>query len=150
MRGIGSFEVRRAPARLARVLCALLRMPCSGTAVPVRVAILRQANRELWIRLIGGRHYVSRQLRRPGLAVERLGPLELYFVVAVDEDGIRYDQKNAALRLGPLRLPIPRPAAPAVRARAEARGEREFFVRVDVDGPWALPLFAYWGLIEEA
>jgi hypothetical protein len=150
VRGIGSFEVRRAPARVARVLCAVLGLPCSGAAVPVRVVIRRQADRETWIRVIGRRHYVSRQLRRPGLVVERIGPLELYFVVAIDVDGIRYDQTNVALRLGPLRLPIPRRAAPSVRARAHARGERAFFVRVDVDGPRALPLFSYWGLIEEA
>jgi hypothetical protein len=102
------------------------------------------------MRVIGGRHYVSRQLRRAGRVLERVGPLELEFVVAVDGGGIRYDQTSAALRLGGLCVPIPRAAAPWVRARAEARGERRFFVRVDVHGPRAFPLFSYWGLVEEA
>jgi Domain of unknown function (DUF4166) len=150
VRGIGSFEVHRAPTRVAWLLCGLLRVPRSGTGVPVRVAILRRADWEVWMRVIGGRHYVSRQLRRAGRVLERMGPLELEFVVAMDGDGIRYDQTNAALRLGALRVAIPRVAAPSVRARADARDERRFFVRVDVDGPRAFPLFSYWGLIEEA
>jgi hypothetical protein len=150
VRGIGSFEVRRARTPVARLLCGLLRVPRSGTGVPVRVAILRRADGEVWMRVIGGRHYVSRQLRRPGRVLERIGPLELEFVIAIDGNGIRYNQTNAALRLAGLRLPIPRRAAPSVHARAEVRGERGFFVRVDVNGPRALPLFSYSGLIEEA
>ena len=150
VRGIGSLEVRRARTPVARVLCALLRLPRSGAGVPTRIAILRRPDGEIWIRIIGGRPYLSRQLRRPGFVVERIGPLELYFVVAIDKYGIGYEQKNAALRLGQLRLPIPEQAAPSICARAEARGEWGFFVRVDVRGPRAFPLFSYSGVIEEA
>jgi hypothetical protein len=149
VRGIGSFEVRRGPARVARLLCALLRAPLSGSAVPVRVDVLRLPDGEVWTRVIGGRTYVSRQVRRSRLVQERIGPLELDFLIAVDDDGLGYEQARAAVRLGRLRLPIPRPVAPSVRARVQARGERGFFVRVDACGPGALPLFSYNGVVEE-
>jgi Domain of unknown function (DUF4166) len=148
VRGVGSFEVRRGPGRVARLLCALLRAPRSGSAVPVRVEVLRLPDGEVWTRDIGGRTYVSRQVRRSRLVQERVGLLELDFLIAVDEDGLGYEQARAAVRVGRLRLPIPRRVAPSVRARVRARGERAFFVRVDAYAPGTLPLFSYYGVEE--
>jgi Domain of unknown function (DUF4166) len=148
--GVGSFEVCRARTRLARMLCALLRVPESGSAVPVRVDIRRQGGREVWTRAIGKRVYVSRQVRTAGLVRETIGPLQLCFRVAVDDDGLGYEQERAMLRLGRLRVRLPQRAAPQVRARAVARGPTSFFVRVDVCAPAAVPLFSYWGMVEEA
>jgi hypothetical protein len=150
VRGIGSFEVRRGPTRVARLLCAMLRAPLSDSAVPVRVDVLRRSDGEVWTRVIGERTYVSRQVRRFRLVQERIGPLELDFLIAVDDDGLAYEQLRAIVRLGRLRLPIPRRVAPSVRASVQPRGERAFFVRVDACGPGAIPLFSYYGVVEEA
>ncbi|HZM76548.1 MAG TPA: DUF4166 domain-containing protein [Candidatus Limnocylindrales bacterium] len=149
VRGIGSFEVQRGPARVARLLCALMRAPVSGSAVPVRVDVLRRPDGEVWTRVIGGRTYVSRQARRSRRVQERIGPLELDFRIAVEADGLEYEQVRATFRLGRLRLPIPRGIVPTVRARVQTRGEHSFFVRVDASGPGALPLFSYYGVVEE-
>jgi hypothetical protein len=148
--GIGSFEVERGSARLARLLCALLRAPLSGSALPVRVDVLRRPDGEVWTRVIGNRTYVSRQVRRSRLVQERIGPLELDFLITVDDHGLAYEQLRAIVRLGRLRLPIPRRVAPSVRARVQPRGERGFFVRVEACGPGALRLFSYSGIVEEA
>jgi Domain of unknown function (DUF4166) len=149
VQGIGSFEVRRGRAGVARLLCALLRVPRSGSAVPVRVDVLRLPDGEVWTRVIGGRTYVSRQVRRDRRVRERIGPLELDFRIAVGGDGLEYEQVRAAVRLGRRRLPIPERAAPSVHVRVQARGVRRFFVRADAYGPGALPLFSYYGVVEE-
>jgi Domain of unknown function (DUF4166) len=73
----------------------------------------------------------------------------LDFLVVVGGEGLAYEQRGAALRLGRLRLSIPRRVAPSVRARVEARGERCFFVRVDAHASPRLPLFSYYGVMEE-
>lgn len=111
--------------------------------------VLRFSGGEVWTRVIGGRTYVSRQVRRSRLVRERIGVLELVFLVAVDGDGLGYERARAAVRFGRLRLPVPRRVAPSVRARVQARGERAFFVRVDACGPGAFPLFSYSGVVAE-
>lgn len=148
--GIGSFEVHRGQTRLARMLCTLMRAPKTGSAVSVRVDIRRQGGREVWRRTIGSRVYVSRQVRTAGRVRETIGPLEVCFRVAVDDDGVGYVQERVVLRLGRLRVRLPRRVAPQVHARAVERDETSFFVRVDVCVPPEARLFSYWGVVEEA
>jgi Domain of unknown function (DUF4166) len=150
VRGRGTFEVTRGSTRRARLACVLLRAPRRGSAVPVRVEVLRHADGEVWTRVIGGRRYISRQVRSGTRVLERIGPLELDFAVTVDGNGLRYEQTRTALRLGRLRLPVPRWLCPSVRARVEARDDSSFFVRVDTCAFGPEPLFSYYGTVLEA
>ena len=147
--GTGRFEVRRGRRRLARLAATLLHLPEQGRNVPVRAAIERNGAREVWTRTFGSRTYTSRHERHGTRVLERLGPLELRFRVSADGDCVRFQQEGVGVRAAGLRVGLPARLGPRVRAYAEGRGQRPFFVRVEVSAPLAGDLLSYWGRLTE-
>jgi hypothetical protein len=104
VRASGKFCVRHVRPLLAR----LARLPAAGDNVALRLVITPTDSGEEWHRTFAGRPLISRQWARPGdLLAERMGPLELHFRLTVEHGGLFYRSVGAALRLGPLRLPLP-------------------------------------------
>jgi hypothetical protein len=78
---------------------------------------------ERWDRTIGSIALITTQAEGRGKhLVERFGPVELTFRLGAIDGAMVFSQTGAALRLGPLRLPLPRQLAPRVSARASADG----------------------------
>jgi hypothetical protein len=118
VRAVGLLRVARGANRLARWLAALLRLPAAGAAVPVTLVITPSTAGEEWRRTFAGRPLVTRQWSQPGrLLVEQAGLTELRFRLEVRDGGLVYHAAGAALRLGWLRVPLPRWLAPTVTAR---------------------------------
>jgi len=89
-----------------------------------------------------------------GVLAERIGLMEFHFLLSAANGGIRYQQKRAALRFGPIRAPLPAFLAPRVDAsEVPAEGVNCASVFVSVTLPWVGLLLTYdgtIGLIEDA
>jgi hypothetical protein len=117
----GTFRVRHGSCGLARLMVRLAGMPSAGEAVDVRLAVVPSKQGEEWRRTFAGRPLVSFQTRRSdGLLAEDMGPLQMRFRLEVREGALFYHSAGAALRLGRLRLPLPRCFAPSVSACEKA------------------------------
>jgi hypothetical protein len=133
----GVMRVTRGANRLARWLAALLRLPAAGEAVPVTLVITPSADGEEWRRTFAGKPMCTRQWSRlDGQLVEQSGPGEVRFRLEVcDDGGLVYHPAGVALRLGWLRVPLPRWLAPTVTVRespAATAGQTDVSVRVSV------------------
>jgi hypothetical protein len=120
----GTFRIRRGNTRLARLLAAIARMPQAGDAVEMRLVVTPRGQGEEWRRSFAGRPLISVQTKHAdGLLVECMGPLEMRFGLDVAGGALGYQTQRVALRLGALRLPLPRWFAPRVTAWEKPTGD---------------------------
>lgn len=144
----GVFEVLWSANPLARLLARLGRLPRPGAAVRVELHVQADERGETWVRTFEGRPFVTRQWAEDGLLVELApGGVELRFALESRGGVLRFHQRRAALRLGPLRLPLPGPLAPRVDAQVSGDDAR---VRVEVElrAPLIGRLCRYAGLLD--
>lgn len=144
----GVFEVCWSRNPLARLLARLSGLPRPGDAVRVELRVEADGRGEVWRRTFDGRPFVTRQWTEDGLLVERVpGGVELGFALEARAGVLHFQQRRAALCLGPLRVPLPRGLAPHVDAQVsgDAAGVR---VRVELSAPLAGRLCRYAGLLD--
>lgn len=147
----GDFEVSGASGLVARALKRLFGMPSNGQDVRVRLEVKPSeggGHFEYWHRTFGGRAFVTEQWDGGcGMLAERAGPLELLFRVGELNGALVYRSARALLRLGPVRLPLPRLLAP--RVDAHERGvPGGVSVYVCANAPLIGPLIAYKGVLK--
>ncbi|MGH8835863.1 MAG: DUF4166 domain-containing protein [Actinomycetes bacterium] len=148
--GRGQFEICRGSTIAARLLAGLLRLPKSGSAVPVAVRIDRAGHGiSVWTRTFDRRRVVSRQYRAGGRMIEWIGSVELVFRETVAAEQIGYEQLGTRVRLFGRSVPLPAGACPHIRAVARACGQSRFRVAVTVALPRGEPLLTYSGCLEE-
>jgi hypothetical protein len=127
---------------LASRLAAILRLPEAGGAVPLRLRVTVEGERERWRRWFGDRCLESVQWEQDGLLVEAAGLLRLGYRVTAEPGGMRFECRR--LWLGAL----PLPARMAGRTRAVlTAGEQSWHVRVEVTAPLVGRLLTYEGEI---
>jgi hypothetical protein len=146
-RGAGVFAVRRGRGRGARVVARLLGLPEGGEEVPLLLSVEPHGGGERWRRTFAGREFVTEQSEHAGaLMAERTGPFELLFRLNVEGGALAYCQEGAFLRVGSLRVRLPRLLAPRVEARERADGGG-VRVSVCVTAPLFGALISYEGLV---
>jgi hypothetical protein len=102
----------------------LARLPARSDAAPVRLIVSRVAGGERWDRTFPNTRLVSTQYDAgDGLLGENFGLMDVRFRLIVDDGALVYKQQGAALRLGSLRLLIPKSLAPQVTAREIAAAD---------------------------
>ena len=149
------FQVSQGSNGLARTLARLARLPAAGNAVDVRLQVTAQEEGEEWRRTFAGRPLVSMQFNRPdgrlnGVMVERMGIVEMRLRLEVVGGALNYQTVSAALRLGSLRIPLPRWLSPYVMARERAVGDmNQIHVSVEVTFPLLGRLIAYDGILTQ-
>jgi hypothetical protein len=143
----GRFEIQRGPGWLAALCCRLGGLPRPGTDVSTHLAVTARPGAYEWSRRFGAEPLVTWQrVCAPGRIAERLGPIECEFVPMAGDDGLEYRQTAAAVCLGPLRLPLPRPLSPRVGAWARAADDA-MQVEVTLDAPLIGRLMRYRGRV---
>jgi hypothetical protein len=146
--GEGLFAVRRGNF-FARGLARLFGLPSAGEGVRVCLSVTQTEDgaAERWHRTFEGRVFDTLQREGTGgLLAERAGPVELLFRLSVEGGALVYTQAGAALRVGPLRVPLPRPLAPRVEARERAADDGEgVLVYVSSGAPLVGPMLSYEG-----
>ena len=146
--GEGLFAVRGGNF-FARSLARLFGLPAGGEAVRVclSVAQVEDGTAERWHRTFEGRVFDT--LQREGensLLAERAGPVELLFKLSVEGGALVYTHAGAALRVGTLRVPLPRSLAPRVDARESAADDGEsVLVHVSSRAPFVGLVLSYEG-----
>jgi len=145
----GSFQVSRAPGRLAGLLLDAAGVPRASEAAEVRLAIFHHGRFEIWHRTIGGKRLITVQTEAPGrLLRERIGCLEFRFRLAVKKGDLLFRQEGLQLCLGSLRLPVPTWLAPQVAAREGPTGDpNRTRVEVRVTSPSGSLFFSYRGTV---
>ena len=114
----GHFTLRRGPGPLAALVSWLLRLPPAGEDVPTRLAIRPHGEGLCWERAFGPHALVTHQHGAAGpRLVEWHGPIACVFRLSAEAAGLRYEQVEAWVRLGPWTWRVPRPLAPRVEAR---------------------------------
>ncbi|HUG89850.1 MAG TPA: DUF4166 domain-containing protein [Planctomycetaceae bacterium] len=141
-RGAGRFDVQRGPGLVARWLGWLLRLPRTGTGVPMTLQVSVEGGRERWLRDFDGRCLESIQWHERGALVERAGLLRLAFRVSADEAGMDFVSRRAWFTC----VPLPGFLRPRVEASALAEGHG-WRVRVRVWLPWGGLLVGYDGTV---
>jgi hypothetical protein len=146
VRAAGTFRVRH----VRPILAWLARMPTAGENVPLRLVITPTDAGEEWHRSFAGRPMVSLQWARPDeLLAERMGPLELRFRLTVENGALFYRSVGAALRLGPLRFPLPHGSCAWVTAwEKPGPTPRQLDVHVEVRMPVVGVVVIYEGPLE--
>src|SRR5581483_1958426 len=150
-RGIGRFTISRGSRLPARLLAWLLRLPAAGTEVPTRLEVTPRRDGERWHRTFGGRPFVTVQREMAGqVLAEEHGLIEMRFRLEVSDHALCYHQIGTALRLGPLRVRLPRWLSPQITGREWAlAGEPGVRAAVRVTVPLVGLLIAYEGSIEK-
>lgn len=148
--GEGLFAVRGGNA-FARALARLFGLPAPGESVRVCLSVTREegGEAERWHRTFGRRVFDTLQREGDrGLLAERAGPVELLFELGADGGTLVYRPAGAALRIGSLRVPLPRALAPRVEARESAAGEGDaVMVYVKSTAPFVGLMLSYEGLL---
>jgi hypothetical protein len=151
VRAVGVFRVRHGSNRLARTVARLARLPAAGEAVNVLLQVTTRKEGEEWRRTFAGRPLVSVQSNRPdGLLMERMGIVEVRFRLLIIGGALNYQTVGAALRLGYVRVPLPRWLRPCVTAWERGVGDmNQIHVSVDVTFPLIGRLIAYDGMLTQ-
>lgn len=143
----GTFCVRHGNW-LARRAAWLAGLPAPGECVDVRLTVVPAAGGEEWRRSFAGRPMVSRQWDRDGLLVEDLGPAVLRFRLTAAGGALVYTLAGVTMKLGPLRLPLPRWAAPRVGgSEAPTPGGGGVTVAIEVRLPLVGLMVSYGGTL---
>lgn len=135
LRGTGVFAVRWGRTIRARLLAALLRLPRAGRRVQASLAIVPSRPETEWRRTFGNSTLRTTQSACEIGMRERFGPLELTFELHGAPGRLRFVQSAAAVRLGCLRLRLPRWLALRVRGRARNRPDGRVRAEVQVSAP---------------
>jgi hypothetical protein len=148
VRAHGRLRIVHGAGPLAAFLIWVLRLPRASEAADTRLTITPHAGGEEWLRTFDDRRLQTRQYEaRDGALAERVGILELRFRLEVLEGSLVFRPREAALMLGPLRIPLPTGLAPAIEAREDAAGERQIRIHVRLVLPAVGPLITYEGII---
>lgn len=133
----------------ARTLARLFGLPAGGDAVRVCLSVTHAEGgaAERWHRTFENRVFDTLQREGEGrLLAERAGPFELLFRLSVEGGALVYTQAGAALRLGPLRVPLPLALAPRVEARERVTDDGEdVLVHVTSSAPFVGLMLSYEG-----
>ena len=127
----------------------MLRLPRPAAAAEIRLIVTTRHGGEQWLRTFDGRRLETHQCEAGEFELaERFGVLEVRFRLEASHGSLLYLQREAAFRLGPLRVRIPAAFAPRVEAREDPSGPARVQVHVRVALPAVGALIAYVGFIE--
>jgi hypothetical protein len=151
VRGQGLFRMEGSPTALGRLLATLMRLPRATGDTPVGLTIIRLTPplggepRELWHRQFGPDAMDSIQVAEERL-VERFGRLELGFDLTVADARLLFTHVRTRVRIGRLRLRLPRWLSPHVEASVGATiDRRRLAVSVRINAPLVGDLLSYGG-----
>ena len=156
MHAEGIFQVSRGGGVLMRRILDAAHVPQPSHAADVRLVVCHRGRHERWHRAFGGLPLVTHQSEAPGgLLAERIGILEFRFRLAVKHGALLFRQESFAIRLGPLRVPLPDWLSIEIAGRegpAGAPDETSDCTTVDVrvTAPTGSLLFAYRGTVRRS
>jgi hypothetical protein len=147
----GRFRVVNGAGTAARLLTRLLALPSTDHLIEGTLTVRREGESEVWVRRFGTHVLESKQFAGRGtMLLERFGAIELSFELERGDGQLIYRQTGGALRLGPIRFPLPALLRPSVYAaeRVAAAHPQVVEITVEVRWPCSRLLVAYYGIIQ--
>lgn len=142
----GRATIERGRNPIARLCATIAGLPHTAADIPTTVEFHADATGETWRRDFGGHPMQSRLRRRGRQLVERLGPVQVRFVLRAGENAIWWEPVGARL-FGVVPLPVSWFANMHCRER-EHEGRYEFLVEASL--PLIGSLIRYEGWLEPA
>ncbi len=142
----GRATIERGNNPVARLCAAIGGLPRTATDIPVTVEFHADATGETWQRDFNGQPMHSRLGRRGRHLVERLGPVQVRFMLRAGDGAIWWEPVGMRL-FGLVPLPVSWLANTHCRER-EYEGRYEFLAQASL--PWIGPLIRYEGWLEPA
>lgn len=149
--GEGLLRVEGSQSRIGRLVARLMRLPRAVGETPVTLTIRRatapcEPPCDQWRRSFGGEILASTQTTDGEHLFERCGPFELCFHLDITDEQLEFRHLRTRVRLGWLRVPVPRSLSPTVEASVGATpGGDELQVSVRIVGPMLGTLLSYSG-----
>jgi Domain of unknown function (DUF4166) len=148
--GEGLLRVGGSRSRTGGLVARLMRLPRAVGETPVTLTIQRAAPCEppcdQWRRSFGGEILASTQTTDGEHLFERCGPFELRFHLDITDEQLEFRHLRTRVRLGWLRVPLPRSLSPTIEASVGATpGGDELQVSVRIVGPMLGTLLSYSG-----
>ena len=140
--GQGLFRVAYAEGVLRRLVARLLGVPSPSENVPVRLQVIADGSKEVWIRQFDGKTRRTVQWQQGDCLMEKAGPLEFAFRLSGHHAGMRFQFVRCRL----FKVPLPESLAPHVEAEVE--GFEDFWkVEVRISSPLLGPVASYTGSV---
>jgi hypothetical protein len=146
----GTLDVRRGTSWPGRAIATALRFPGAGTGVPLTVRIEPIGPGTVrWLRSIGGARLDSTQRLDGDVVTEWAGLAEIRMRLTIRPGRLELIPIGGALRLGRLRIPLPRVlAAHSAAVVTPGQGDRPYFeVDARIWASWAGLLLGYRGRV---
>lgn len=142
----GMASVENGKSFLARLCRVMLQFPAAAAALPVKVILLREDQRERWTRIFGTHRFHS-VLSLPGdgtqgVIIERFGALSFRLALPVTATGLEMPVKRAYC----LGIPLPGWLTPRSQTRefVDAQGRFNFDVAVHQPGVGLIVHYRGW------
>ena len=149
-RARGFLRIEHGGHQLARVIVRAFRLPPASAATRTELAVIAHEDGERWERTFGGTRVGTCQSSDGSALVERYGALEFRFHLHESAGRLVYLQREAAVRIGPLRLRLPGHLAPHVEASEHAVAPARVSVSVRITILGVGLLIAYDGVVDIA
>lgn len=99
----GIIAVERGAGVLRHIAAQVLRLPSAGKKVPLRLQVIPEDGKEIWIRHFDGQSLKTIQWQDGSYLVEKAGPLQFVFQLAADEHGLTFHPHPN--RIGGIQVP---------------------------------------------
>lgn len=139
----GAVRVSRGGGIIGRRFGGLLGLPEVGDAVPIRVEVRIEGEKEHWVRWFDDEAETTRQWADDGLLVEEAFPFRFRFELITDGASLEFRQHDVKLLA---LLPFPSFVSPHTQARMTARDDG-WDVRVSVSVPLVGVVIEYLGFV---
>lgn len=138
----GIIAVEQGEGVLRHLAASILRLPKAGGKIPLRLQVVPQDDREVWIRHFDGQRLETLQWQEGSCLVEKAGPLCFVFQLTADEHGLTFLPHSSRMR--GIRIPD----RMALRVNAHARGmEDRWRIEVTITAPLLGIIATYKGEI---
>jgi hypothetical protein len=143
---VGVASVENGNSFLARLCRVMLRFPAAAEALPVKVILLRDDQRERWTRIFGDHRFHSvlslPSDRKHGVIIERFGALSFRLELPVTATGLEMPVKRGYC----LGIPLPGWLTPRSQTRefVDAQGRFNFDVAVYLPGVGLIVRYRGW------
>ena len=144
----GRFCIRHGRNALSQFFARLFRLPRPAEDIETSLLIVADADRESWQRSFAGKPFSTVQWADGGSIIEKWGCIEICFKPSVKDGCLHYEQRGAAFRAGPVRVPLPRWLAPRIAAVESPVSADSIQVSVAVTCPVIGLLIAYDGIVK--
>ncbi len=139
----GTFRVTRGAGWLRNTLANVLGLPQAGGAVPVRLQVVVEGDKERWYRHFPGHSMSTSQWANGDCLIESNGLGSFQFALVIDGSRLTHEFRQARCA----GIPLPRTLAPYVNGWVDA-GDTGWNVFVHIFFPWVGEIASYEGWVE--